>query len=181
MPGITETHSGRLAGTAFLFIGTASLGCGASLVFISTERLLALLLVGAPACITGTIALLSGAAGLATRIELSRDTLALSVPTWRGCPLPPIVHRRIPWNKVTKLRHRKEIYHLLPGQGLPMEVDCYAIETTDERVVLAGRFIPRLASTMRAISDRSGQPLQEDPPTPAGIWASLMKGPPAWR
>jgi hypothetical protein len=178
--GATELYSGRLAGTAFLFIGIAAIGSGLALVLVAAAPLLALALVGLPACAMGSIAVLSGAASFSTRIEIARDALVLEVPQWRGCPLPPVAHRRIRWNEITALRHRMEIYCLLPGGGLPMPVDCYAIETMNERLVLAGKSVPHLATAMRAISAKSGQPLRENPPAPTGIFASLMKGPPAW-
>lgn len=126
------------------------------------------------------MALLAGIAAVAARIEISNRCLRVAAPQWRGCPLPPVRKIQIEWDAITAVRHRIEVYHLLPGRGLPFPVDAYAIDIKDDRLIFAGKSIPHLAQAVRDIALRSGRPIQEEPPVQADVVGSLLKGPPRW-
>lgn len=177
----TKTYGGKRAGALLVAIGAWAIGCGTALLFVAADPLPAFVLVSLPAWFLGAIALLGGIAGLAARIEISRGCLRVAAPQWRGCPLPPVRRVSFPWDAIKAVRHRTEVYHLLPGRGLPFPVDAYAIDTENERVVFAGRSITRLAAAVSDIASRSGRPVQEEPPVQANLFRSFAKGPPCWR
>lgn len=177
----SEIYSGKLTGALLVIIGVLAVGCGTAAWFAAADPLLAFVLMGLPASLLGFIALLAGVAGLAARIEISHGSLNVAAPQWRGCPLPPVRKLRVQWNAIKAVRHRTEVYHLLPGKGLPFPVDAYAIDTENERVIFAGKSVPHLAQALREIALRSGRPVQEEPPVQASIFGSFVNGPPRWR
>lgn len=150
------------------------------MAFVATDPLLACLLMGFPASFLGLMALLAGIAAVAARIEVSDRWLRVAAPQWRGCPLPPVRLIQIEWEAITAVRHRVEVYHLLPGRGLPFPVDAYAIDFKNDRLIFAGKSIPHLAQAVSDIAVRSGRPIQEAPPVRADVVGSLLKGPPHW-
>ena len=177
----TKTYGGKLTGALLVLIGVWVIGCGTALLFVAADPLPAFVLVSLPAWFLGAIALLGGIAGLAARIEIRRGCLRVAAPQWRGCPLPPVRRVSLPWDAIKAVRHRTEVYHLLPGRGLPFPVDAYAIDTENERVVFAGRSVAHLARAVSDIASRSGRPVQEEPPVQANIFRSFANGPPRWR
>jgi hypothetical protein len=175
-----NVYSGKFAGAAILFIGIMAFICGAAISSVSKDPWLAAFLMGLPACVLGSIAMLSGIASLSTRIEIGTDLLMLAAPRWRGCPLPPVTKMNVRWDSIKTLRHRKEVYHLLPGKGLPMPVDAYVIDIENKKFVFVGKAIPHLTRAFNEIEALSGHPLREEPSVQAGIIKSFMKGPPCW-
>lgn len=175
-----KIYSGKLPGALMVSIGALALGCGIAVSFVATDPLLAILLMGLPSSVLGCLALLAGIAALSARVEISRAYLSVAAPHWRGCPLPPVRKVRMRWDAITALRHRSELYHLLPGQGLPFPVDAYAIETDEGRVIFAGKSIPRFDEALGHIALRSGRSVQEEPPVQASILGSFLKGAPRW-
>jgi hypothetical protein len=175
-----KIYSGRGRSVLLVMIGALAIGCGTALWFVAADRLLALVLMGLPAGFLGVIALLAGISGLKARIEIHHGALTLAAPQWRGCPLPPVRKHQFSWDEIRALRHRTEVYHLLPGRGLPFPVDVYAIDTACSRVIVGGKSIPQMAQAIRDIALRSGRAILEDSPVQAGILGSLINGPPAW-
>jgi hypothetical protein len=175
-----KIYSGKLTGTLLVFIGIVALGCGTAISFVAADPLPAFVLMGLPASLLGLIALLAGLATLASRIEIGRGCLRVAVPQWRGCPLPPVRRISLQWDAIKAVRHRTEVYHLLPGKGLPFPVEAYAIDSENDRIIFAGKAIPHLAQALSDIALRSGRPVQEEPPVQASIIGSFLKGPPRW-
>ena len=176
----SKIYRGKTTGALFVLIGVLTLGLGAAVVFVAADRLLAFVLMGLPASLLGFIELFAGVATLTTRIEIRPAGLRAAAPQWRGCPLPPVKRVSLQWNAITAVRHRTEVYHLLPGKGLPFPVDAYAIDTENEKVIFAGKSVPHLAQAIGDIAFRSGRPVQEEPPVQASIIGSFLKGPPRW-
>ncbi|MGB8718303.1 MAG: hypothetical protein WCD46_03265 [Desulfobacterales bacterium] len=176
-----KIYSGKLMGAILLFIGVVALGCGTAISFVAADPLPAFALMGLPASSLGLIALLAGVATLAARIEISRGCLSVAAPQWRGCPMPPVKKISLRWDAIKAVRHRTEIYHLLPGKGLAFPVEAYAIDSENESVIFAGKSVPHLAQALSDIALRSGRPIQEEAPVQASILGSLLKGPPRWR
>jgi hypothetical protein len=175
-----KIYSGKLTGALLVFIGVVALGCGIAISFVAADPLPAFVLMGLPASLLGLIALLAGVATLASRIEISRGCLSVAAPQWRGCPMPPVRRISLQWDAIKAVRHRTEVYHLLPGKGLPFLVEAYAIDSENERVVFAGKSVPHLAQALSEIALRSGRPVQKEPSVQASIIGSFLKGPPRW-
>jgi hypothetical protein len=175
-----KIYSAKATGALLVVIGVVALGCGTAISFVSEDPLPAFFLMALPASFLGLIALLSGVASLATRIEISPGCLGVAAPQWRGCPLPPVRRINLQWNGIKAVRHRTEVYHLLPGEGCPFPVEAFAIDSESERVIFAGKSVPHLAQALSDIALRSGCPVQEEPPVQASILGSLVNGPPSW-
>ncbi|NJD06610.1 MAG: hypothetical protein FIA97_08950 [Methylococcaceae bacterium] len=175
-----KIYSGKIGGAAIMLVGLLSLGISILLPFAVGDPLLGVVLMGLPLLLLGGFELVSGFASFATRIEIHQETLVLSAPAWRGCPLPPVRKLSPRWEEVQAVRYRAEIYHLLPGGGLPFPVTTYAIETQKGRMILGGKLVPGLAEAMAEIAHRSGCSVSEERPVTAGILRVLFKGPPSW-
>jgi len=173
-------YGAKPTGLILMLLGILTIGIGIAVTVIANDTLLAYLLMGLPTLLLGLIELLTGFATFAARIEISRNGLTIAAPAWRACPLPPVRRFRLRWDEIRAVRHRAEIYHLLPGEGLPFPVDVYAIDTEKGRIVLGGKSLRGLAEAMREIAVRSGGGMRAEEPVRAGIFRSLAKGPPAW-
>jgi hypothetical protein len=175
-----NTYSGRITGLVIMFLGLSSIAVGIAMLFVASDRLMAFIFIGLPCLALACIELLSGYATFATRIEIGNHALIISAPTWRGCPLPPVRKSTISWDEVQAVRHRTEMFHLLPGGGLPFPVEAFAIETEKNRVVLAGKSVPGIVKAIGEIAHRSDCPVMEEKQVQAGILGSFLKGPPLW-
>jgi hypothetical protein len=174
------TYSGRITGIVIIFLGISSIGVGIAMLFVASDRLVAFIFIGLPCLSLGCIELLSGYATFTTRIEVGKHALNISAPAWRGCPLPPVRSSNVSWDKVMSVRHRTEMYHLLPGGGLPFPVEAFIIETEKNKVVLAGKSVPGIMKAIGEIAHRSDCPITEEKQVQASIFGSFLKGPPLW-
>ena len=174
------TYSGRITGFVIMFLGLSSIAVGIAMLFVASDRLIAFIFIVLPCLALGCIELLSGYATFATRIEIGNYALNISVPAWRACPLPPVRKLTISWNEVKAVRHRTEMYHLLPGRVLPFPVEAFTIETEKDRVVLAGKSVPGIVKAIGEIAHRSDCPVMEEKQVQASILGSFLKGPPLW-
>jgi hypothetical protein len=174
------TYSGRITGIVIMFLGLSSIAAGVAMLFVASDRLMAYIFIGLPCLSLGCIELLSGYATFATRIEIGNHALNISAPAWRGCPWPPVRKSNVSWDEVQAVRHRTEMYHLLPGGGLPFPVEAFAIETEKDRVVLAGKSVPGIMRAIGEIAHRLDCPVVEEKQVQASIFGSFLKGPPLW-
>ena len=163
-----------------MFLGLLSTAAGIAMLFVASDRLMAFIFIVLPCLALGCIELLSGYATFATRIEIGNHVLNISAPAWRGCPLPPVRKSNISWDEVQAVRHRTEMYHLLPGGGLPFPVEAFAIETKNDRVVLVGKSVPGIVKALGEIAHRSDCPVMEEKQVQASILGSFLKGSPLW-
>jgi hypothetical protein len=175
-----KVYSGRIRGVVLISLGLFSLSAGIIVLLMATDFLPALLLMGLPVLLLGFVELLAGMATFATRLEMCHESLRVIAPQWRACPMPPVTRLRVPWTEVRALRHRKEVYHLLPGKSLPFAVDAYAIDTEKGRAVLGGKPMPHLASALREVALRAGLSLQEELPVEGSLFEVFFKGPVGW-
>lgn len=175
-----KVYGAKPTGVILVLLGILTIGIGTGVTVIASDTLLAFLLMGMPTLFLGLIELLTGFATFAARIEMSRNDLTIAAPAWRACPLPPVRRFRLRWDEIRAVRQRAEIYHLLPGGGLPFPVDVYAVDTEKGRIVLGGKSLRGLAEAMREIAARSGGGMRAEEPVRAGLFRSFVQGPPAW-
>lgn len=127
----------------------------------------------------GLFGLLTGYAGLLTRIEVGPAGLVIEVPTWRAVPLPPVQRIEAGWAQVRAVRRRVEIYRLGPlPVRVPLEV--FAVETGSGRAVFASYYLWQLEPVLIDIANRAECPWVDDDAIEAGWFGTLRRGPPAW-
>ena len=181
---IKHIYSSRIAAAFLIPLGLATICLAAALPFVLQSPILGFVLMGLPLIFAGFVALLHGFAAAFTRIEITEDELKLTVPGWRGFPVPPLRRASLGWSEVLAVRHRTEIYRvaILPFVlAVPFPVDVYAIDTSRERFILGGRSVTRLAGVAAEISGRSGRPLQSEREVWAGLVNTLLRGAPPWQ
>ncbi len=175
-----KIYGGKATGIILMLLGLFTIGIGITVIFVAKDTLLAFILMGLPTLLFGVFELLTGFASFATRMEISHDALSIAAPAWRACPMPPVRKFRLQWDEIHAVRYRTEMYHLLPGEGLPFPVEVYAIDTAKGRILLGGKSLRVLAEAIREIALRSGRGVQEEQQVSAKMFRSLLKGPPVW-
>jgi hypothetical protein len=177
-------YRSRVPAVFLIPLGVFMLCLSAALPFELQDPILGFILMGLPLIFTGSVALLHGCAAAVTRIEITEHELKLSVPGWRGFPVPPLRRASLGWSEVLAVRHRTEIYRvaILPfALDMPFPVDVFAIDTSRERFILGGRSVRRLTEAIAEIAARSGRPLQSEQKVWAGLVGTLLRGAPPWQ
>jgi len=173
-----EVYSARASGAVFASAGLACLTLLALMPGVFEGEPVAVM-IGLALVGGGLFGLLTGYAGLLTRIEIRPAGLLIEVPSWRAVPLPPVRRLEVGWDEVRAVRRRIESYRigLLPVR-LPLEV--FAVETASGRAVLGGYYLWQLEPVLIDIAHRAGCPWSEDEVAEAGLLGSLRRGAPAW-
>ena len=180
----TAIYSSRCTAAFLIPLGLSSLALGAAVPFLLEDPVFAFILMGIPLLICAVIALLHGFSAAFSRIEISERQLKLAAPSWRGFPVPPVRKAVLNWNDVRAVRHRVELYHVaIPPFALnvPFPVDVYALETAQERFILGGKSIPRLADAIADIAVRSRLPVRREGEVRSSLLKALLKGTPEWQ
>lgn len=177
-PTGTHVYSARASGALFAGAGIACLALLALMPGVfegePTAVLIALSLLGG-----GVFGLLTGYAGLVTRIEMRPAGLLIEVPSWRAVPLPPVRRIEARWDQIHAVRRRIENYRLglLPVR-LPFEV--LAVETGSGRALFASYYLWQLEPVLIDVANRADCPWSEDGTVEAGLFRTLRRGAPAW-
>jgi hypothetical protein len=177
------TYRGIISGLALVLIGSCLLTMSVAVLFLAEAPLLAFLLMGIPALLTGGVAVLHGIGVIAARIEISDASIVLTVPKWRVFPMLPLRRLTLRWDEVLIVRYRREVYPLLAVPFFVLvsfPVDVFAIDTTKGRVVLGGRSIPGLRIAIEEITRRTGLVIRDEGELKLGLFRSLIRGTPPW-
>lgn len=174
----SEVYSARASGALFAGAGIACLLLLGLMPGVFEGEPVALV-IGVSLVGGGLFGLLTGYAGLLTRIELRPAGLLVEVPSWRAVPLPPVQRIEVGWEQVRAVRRRVERYRLglLPVR-LPLEV--FAVETDGGRAVFASYYLWQLEPVLLDIANRGDCPWSEDEVVEAGLFGTLRRGPPPW-
>jgi hypothetical protein len=173
-----QVYSARASGALFAGAGIACLLLLGLMPGVFDGEPVAVL-IGLSLVGGGLFGLLTGYAGLLTRIEVRPAGLLIEVPSWRAVPLPPVRRIEVGWDQVNAVRRRIESYRLgfLPIR-LPLEV--LAVETASGRALFASYYLWQLEPILIDIANRADCPWSEDGTVEAGLFATLLRGPPAW-
>lgn len=175
----TVTYQAGITGALLFGLGlvclTLALGLSAQLI----GSWLSILVIGLPLIVGGGLGLALGYANLHTRIEIGPDGVQIVAPSWRGVPVPPLQHLSVRWDQIRTLRRRTE------WQGsrllrLRFPVDVHAIETADQRLVLASYYLGEVEPVLAQIMARSDCPRSDDGDVDGPILATLLRGPAPW-
>lgn len=172
------TYTGRRTAWIYLPLGVLTLAAVVLGLLFAEDRLLFFLLCCVPALFVVWVTLVGGLAAAATRITLSESGVAVSAPTWRGTPLPPIQRIAAAWPDVVSVRRRTEIYGMGVGR---FPVPAWELITRSGTVIFGGRIIPGLADAMNEIARRANVSILDEGNVDVSIIRALVQGTPDWR
>lgn len=179
-----DVHGSRVQAGFLLGLGAACLALAAALPFALTSPALGFALMGLPALFGAAVCLLHGWTLLRLRLVMDEHGIAVTAPSWRGFPCPPVRWRRLAWSDIRAVRRRRQRYHCGrtgSPNGLTLLIcEFYSLETGQGPVILERRALPGLAEHVRDICRRTGLAVVDCPPVDVSALQAALGREPAW-